>query len=432
MIYGFLSFNSVLSNSHNTINPVGELSEKAITYSRSMDEYAGFNSNLTIFDIGAITGAQLTATPSSMRNLAMVLDNIPDYVINSNEVLANVTAAIGTSVINLTVGPAVVNPMDGKDYPSWIQFDYESNGYLWPVKVWLANDAFIQDYPLGQFQFIYPIVNLMDLYNNYASASLAVSQLTPISMTQLARSEPSLQSVALTGYDTLSLTVYNRANTSQFFEFPILIAYNGGSLFNNPVAYLTAFRNYLLTLSSHTLNDWLGIIPDLQPIDTYYINVNWKNTALSSHAIAEPYSQIGSPTIPVIDVPAFKLRYFNGLTIPEVSDYLDYSIMMYKSLGFFSLPGLDNASGRISFRNAFSDYFIVAINDVNVQQMSPRTQELQAMLAYVVKIAETFQPSNLLPSDVTLEHHNGFDYICKLGAGVKLNVLTRESEMRVI
>lgn len=427
MLNCFLNIDKFTNNA-SLINPIGELSAIGMTYSREVDTYSApnVNSDLLVFDYGTLSTNQSAAIKPAAVAIATALNNIVGYNTSSGTILNNVVAALGGNASNVSIGDLVVNPVDGLQYPKWIVFTFQTNNQSYDLKVWLNNDDFIANYPLGNITLVFPVTNLLDLYNNFSTASTEIQNLKATDLINKLYSTP--VNYAYTGMSDLSFRVYNRNNSSQFFDLPILVAYNGGSIFCNAVNYFNTFVDELLAMGTMTINDWATVIPGLIPTNKYYIMANWNNTAIVNGAVPSP---ILSPTLSIKTgnniANDIAVNVFPSYTGDQVWNYLDYTILTYKSIGLFILPDIGNYDGRLDWSHKFTDYFVVSLSDINVQQMSVNTQSVISLLTDLIKFCETYTSTTVLPSNYIKETKGNYNFINSTINNITLSVLTRES-----
>jgi len=421
MIQGFYTINSFINNTPGAINPVGELSEIGTTYAKSIQYFTGSNGTLNVFDVGGLSGSI-----SSLAAVAVTaLNGVPGYNTSSGTLINNMLAALGNGTSNVSIGNGVLNPIDNLLYPEWIQFNVTASGNTVSFKVWLVNASFLSQYPLGQIQLVYPINNLQLLFTNYTASAFAINSLNPTSLiTDVATQVTGV----VTGITTFTVNVYNAADTTQFFSMPIAVAYNGGPVFCNMANYILKLKSDLLASGAQTLNQWLNIIPALLPLSKFYFVPNWGNAAISNSALATP---IISPTITVTDTTSFASTYFPDYASSHIVGFLDYTVMMYKSIGLFVLPDFTNLDGPLTFKAKFPDYFLVSVSDINLEQMSQVTVQMAVALDQVVRFAETWTTSTVLPAGYVLETRNNQTYVNVNVTGATLSVLTRHSALNL-
>jgi hypothetical protein len=407
MINGFFNIDSFINNSTNATNPIGEISAKGLTYERDVKQYVGVKGTLLQFGISNSTVYIDSNIQAIGANVVTLLDNLVNVTTPSGSLLADITSSLGNTVSAITIGEATLNPVDNKLYPNWITFTVLIEGNSIDLKIWLSNEVFLTEYPLGYIKLIYPIADIQTLYDDYLTNRTTVQALTPSSLIKITHDAITYP---VTGFDSLSVRVYNRLNTAQYFNLPIAVAYNGGSIYCNKTSFMETFKNELLSGGIIPLEDWLVVIPSLVPLNKYYIVPNWANTALPNQLVVSP---ICSPTIAIESVDIVANAHFSQYNVADVVGYLDYSVAIYKSIGFFVLPDIGNSDGRIRWRAKFSDYFILPLTDLNIGQMSPRTKTVSIALDQLLHLAETYTVGDTLPAGFKVEVYATKTYITK-------------------
>lgn len=420
MIYGFYEIKGFLGNIPNSPNPIGEISSVALTYSKTIKEYPTANGVLHVFDVGTLTSGQSTNLNSSCSNVAALLNGIPGYNSTPGTLLLDIETALTNAATNVTIGASILNPIDSTNYPAWVSFTITENSQSYTFMIWLSNNDFLNNYPLGNIQLIFPISNLADLYNNFTTSKATVNAL---SLTDFVNLGSNISGV-ITNTTSFTVLVQETTDSTQTFQFPVYVAYNGGPIYCNHNNYFQAFVNAVLASSTLTLSQWLAAIPSLVPVNTFLIVVNWQNTAVSNGSLANP---ICSPTIPVVDASPLASTYFPDYTLGQVSGFLDYTCAMYKSVGLYILPLLGNADGRLTWSAKFPDYFLVGLTDVNLGQMSVLTQTMASTLNSLIAFAETYVTGVTLPSGVSVLTRGNKTYVCQTVNSVQMCVLTRAS-----
>lgn len=424
-LLGFLTINDFISNADNVINPIGELSLKAETYSTDTHLYTAPGSILHIFNIEDATADELLLIDEVNNIIANRVNGIPTGIVGQGTLAYKINNVLGSGITNLVLGDSILNTADNRLYPAYIEFTYTTGDNIWEYKIWFSYAAFELDYPKGQFELILPLENMQLLYNNYTLAKAQLAALTPTSLIDKAGIQINH---VVTGYVSMTFLIYNVQNTTQHCTMPLLVAYNGNMIYNNVAAFTRTLADILIGGGNYTLLQWLVVIPNLVPVNKYYIGVNWDNTSIANLSLETP---IGSPTVKISDINAYADKVFNDFTPKIIASHLDYSVAVYKSMGFFVLPAIDNPEGIIPFRVKFHDYFLALVNDVNIDQMSASTQNIVVLLDTLLNIADRYTSGDILPLGVITEVKNGFTYISKRMLDVNICVITRQSYLNV-
>ena len=436
MIYGFFAINKYALNGitpnqtlPQQVNTIGDIQNKGLTYSRDLNSYISNSGILYIFDVGTLTNEQQAVVKTVNKNLALLLDNTVNYNTSSGSLLTDLEAVLGTGITSLTLGASIISSVDEVVYPSSMTFTFTNMSYSWNYKIWLSNSNFLAEYPLGEFNLITPVTNLLTLYNNYNAAKADVDNSGVTDLINMVNTQ--MSGIALTGIASFSLKVFNINDTTEFFDLPIIVPYTA-ALACTQYNFFNSFKNQLLSLGTMTIDDWVKVIPELIPLDEYYIKPNWKNTALADMTVVSGFSQICSPTISALDPVSFHTKYFPDYDLSYISAKLNYTVAMYKSIGLLILPNSDNVDSGVAWGIQFQDYFLVPSTDQNALQMSANTQAVVAMLDQLIRYAETYVLGTYAPIHTTIEIHNGLTYLTQYVNTTKLAVLTRASELTVL
>ena len=225
IFYGFYTIHSFVNNDPNAVNVIGELGPKPSTYSRDIKK---FSNNEGVFNLFSTDGldAFVQDRISLVGNLTSdLLNGLSTYTENSVSLLDDIERFFGEDVLSVSIGPGILNLINNKLYPAWIQFTKDvgtTEIHVVTIKVWLSNLRFRDEYPKGEFDLIYPITDIQTLYNNYSVCKTQVNSLSPSFFTS--KLSQVLGGVVLTGNTIFNVTVHNRLNDVETFEFPILVA----------------------------------------------------------------------------------------------------------------------------------------------------------------------------------------------------------------
>lgn len=427
IFYGFYTIHNFVNNSPDAVNVIGELGPKPSTYSRDIKNFANAEGVFNLFstdELDTFVQDRISLVGDTTSGL---LDGLSNYTENSISLLDDMERFFGENVLSVTIGPGILNLIDNKIYPAWIQFTKDigtTEIHVVTVKVWLSNLRFRDEYPNGEFNLIYPITDIQTLYNNYSICKTQVANLSPSFFTT--KLTQTLSGVVLTGTTVFNVTVHNRLNDVETFEFPILVAYNGNNVYCNEQNYIARLIEELLEPELHTLEEWNSVIRISLAINEYYIIPKWNNTAISNSSLAFP---IYSPTIDKSDVDFQDIAntYFPEFSLAEVENFINYFVSVYKSIGLYIVPGLNNPDGRIPFSEKFNDYFIIRVNDPNVEQMSLPTRQFTVLLNSLLIEAEKYEIGSTLTGGISMLTREEKIYLTKINGNVKINILTKMS-----
>lgn len=412
IIYGFLQVNKFDSGVVG-VNPIGQLSPLSLTYGPTTSFSANTsNSELIIFNPAT---ALTLETGITLTSIAVALSNVVDYATAQTSILADIQVALGNGFSNVSIGSLVLNPSENITYPSSITFTHTASNQVF--KIWLADANFQAEYPDGTIRVVTPISNLLDLYNNFNSVKTSMGAVTSTTLFE----KLNLLNLPLpaTGYYTRTFRVFQLADNRNWFDFPVLFVFNGGALKCNPTTALDAFKNTLLNSGLITLQQWETVIPSLVPTDKFYVIPDWNNLSVSNGG------NIGSPVLNFTNnlSSIIQSTYFPDYTNNQVSNYLNYTSVQFNSYGIYVLPDANNADGRLTFENKFTDYFLVPVNDSLVNKMSVDTQNMVTLLTELISMSIDPLIINHIPSGMNIETRNGHKYLVSTVGFITLAVL---------
>jgi hypothetical protein len=426
-IYGFYVINGFINNAPNVVNAIGELGNKTATYSRDVKQFPNAEGIFNLFSTTEPDDYVYDRINIIGNTISTLLNGLSDYTINGDGLLDDMERFFGEEAITVSVGPGILNTVDSKLYPSYIEFTKDVGSldvHVVTVKIWLSNLHFRDEYPNGTFNLIYPISNLQTLYDNYSTCRTQVLNLSATFFTTKLTQD--LPGVILTGTEVFTVTVHNRLNDAQSFEMPILVAFNGNANYCNEINYTARLVEDLLDPGLHNLDDWNSVIHLATNINEYFIIPRWNDTAVSNNSLAFP---IYTPSVAKTDLlfEAIADNYFPDFTLSEVEDFIVYTTAVYKSLGFYALPALNNPDGRLSFKGKWEDYFVVKVNDPNIGQMGVETRQMAVLLDSLLIEAERYALGDTLSVGTTVVSRNDMLFLTRISGSIKLSVLARMS-----
>lgn len=420
-ILAFLEIDRFISNINNTVSVVGELATTSKTYSRDVKIYTNDSSTLHVFDEQSISDEELAVVDLVSNEVLDGLVNIPSNLGGDGILVNKVRELMPDIFTNVTVGRPVVNPVDLINYPEWIQLTVNSNGYLWTYKVWLVNSSFALEYPAVELEVVTPIDNIQNLYDDFTVAANAIQAMR---MTTLAERQSNQVTVAVTGVKVITVTAYNHNNSAESVDVPFLIAFNGSREYVTAELMLRAIEKILLAGGSHPLSEWAITIPELLPVNVFTIIPTWDNVAVDSPALSAP---IYTPTLSNIDKPELLRTYLPTAELENTIPFVEYSVSIYKSLGFYSIPSSANTDGRLTWLIKYPDYMVLAINDPNINQLNNDTQNIIVLLNQLLPVAESYVAGASISAAYALEERDNRTFVTGRTGNVKLAIMTRDS-----
>jgi hypothetical protein len=433
MIYGFLNFPAYINNVHGVTSIIGELNRIGYSFSKDNMRYNRSNSYLDIFESTPLPNNIISRLTTFYGIAANRLNNLFEYASTDSTVLLNVTSVLLLNA-NGAISNIIISPdtyiVNGTEYPSWVRFTINildgGTTHSAEFKVWLNNDDFLLQYPLGEIKLIYPINDLVKIYTDFNSTRLENSRNNDM-QSLLNRSKVVTDGV-ITGYDSFTVTIKNPSNSSDSYEMDILVVYNGNRVYCNRANYLNTFLHDLTVAGDGTVpnNDWTHVVTTLAAVMRFYIVPLWDNVSIENTQGLPVYS----PSITPCALPIRK--YFKSQSIgysdTQLNTMVQYSLSVYNSLGFICGPDLDNTVNYLkTWSQLVPDYFLVSVTDMNINKMSIHTQKIRNAVETLLSIADNWVPSYPLLNNVVTQSIDGNMYVCLVIDGLKLMVLTKRS-----
>jgi len=429
-ILGFSVYPSLNNNQKGVTNPIGELSQLSISFSREVGTYTNTDQAGTAFlaftavdeNNAPISTSQMTAYQLAILKLqAWMLPRIVDGRFTNDKTVAlqQIKADFSSSWFNLTIGDMIT---DGKNWaPEWISGSIGTDATDNIVKVWLSDESFELSYPRYELFADYPVPlsNIDVLHEDYATAKAAIDGVTK---GDVANNINKLMGVnPPTFVRQISFKIYDKENTSrwQLGYFPIVGYGKNG---NNDDAIYELLKADILANSKFTEEEWALVIPDLfNPIE-YVIAPDWRSYSIPNKTTE---TGINSPVIDfetMLDMPTKVMKWYPA-------DHIKASLQVFpsltKSLALYAVAKPTNRNGQIKLKELYPDYALISSQDVEFDRISPDTQDFIYQIQVMLKAAETMTEFSELPEGVSRVVRD--DVICaaKSVNGIKFLVVAK-------
>lgn len=430
-IQGFLSILAFSDNDAFETNPVGELSPYAQTAAADPQYYNNDGVLFTVIHSSDVSMIQTTNYPSIMLAVANVFRNID----------ANLATAAGNfqalalmpdyeNIIQFKeFGEPVLNPINDVLYPSSITFDYiNQNETNWEFKIWLSDSHFIDEYDKVVVNILPPVDDVNLIFNSYNSA---VSQEgTNYAIENFITRESNFVGTKVyTQKEIYSVEMEDPSNDAILSPFRFTLYYHGFKKLTGDQK-LQLVLEWLVNNSSYEEWRWEEIIPASLSLDNWFFLPMYNQIAIDSVAHESP---IYSHTLDIANLPFDTLlnKYFSAIvstnTLATVKSKVSYITLSTQSVALLALCDPDATSGWMRFSEEFSDFFLVGLNDQNVNQMQVATRDMLFTITDLFVIANTYVLGQSLPTGVRISNYNGRRWLkTRLGL-VEISIITRES-----
>lgn len=412
VLKGFLVHSTLVNNTPNTINPVGELSSQSMTYAREKGFYTHSSApNITLVSFTAKNNSTSVALASNFaQHVLTVAKAVFDYSFAANgEIFADelqtslMTTFVG-STADFALGP-IVN--DGTRWvPEWVSWRSVGLSGITDnsIKVWLADAAFRGQYDDYEIVVVPPLTNLNAFFGTYSSVVTALGAVTRPQQT--ARVNTAKGNFPFTSIRTEEYEFINQGSPSQKIKTPWdLLIY--GPAGNNVDSIKDAIVEHVLANSSHTLNEWMPLIPDLFRRTEFILIPFWDQYAIPNQTTQEGiYSPDLKPSRAIALMKSM-LSYQDA----HIDSHMTVLAHPYKSIMLGVIGGPENKDNVFALREIFSDIIAVPTSSLEYARMSQPTKTFLNHLAQMLVTAENMTAFTSLPEGYTRVTRDGRLYI---------------------
>lgn len=406
ILKGFASVPSLSDNNALAISPIGELSNKVLTYSKDRKIYSGIDTNTDtmIFSTKDNAGLPVTITDTLGNSVASVSEFIINYSLDNpgNYVKNTLTGIISDNFAadfdNFILGDFINK---GTVYtPRWVSFTSIGNGN--EIKIWFSGADFASQYDEYEIIVIPRIANVAAMASvttvadltaliaagddNYIidAISVATSQHTP---------------TAIERHTFQWVSPVNPANTKGI-SFAYVIYGNGFDLSKIKLATI----NLLISTTGGVDTAWRVVFPSLFGDNNYVVVPHWDKFSIPN---ASPNSAFYSPVTKEGDNVEYGSLAYGVLNSSYLVSYARTTNSTYRGLVFTIYPEEDNVAGPVPFEVSYTDYFSVSSQSPDFSRLQGRTQDLIRVLDKLIMSAEILTNSSLLEIGVSRETIGG-------------------------
>jgi len=429
-ILGFSEYLSLISNVANTINPIGECSKIARTFTKDdLGVYTAStapNVNLLVFaatnETNTAFSPDTTYTSSIIALLNYILVRAADGRFTSDAALAlqQLQTDFGTAWSNLSIGAMVT---DGVNWaPEYVtgsltRTDAEVN----TIKIWLADLAFRDEYPRYAIGVVHPvpIANIDVLAEDFATFAAAINAVSKGDIgTEL---QAVIGSTPQTGIMSLAFNIYDQEDPSKFMTGYWQLPYWGNAAQDEDAKY-GAITEAILAASQYDETVWAKIIPDLFNPFEFIIAPDWE-----AYSIPNKTTETGihSPVFDyqaALNVPTRAMPWFTQAQI--IAGLVGFPAL-YQSLALYTVGKPTNRNGVVKLSSVFADYALISSQDTEFGKLSPATRDWIAILQRLLVAAQTMEAFTELPVGVSRVTRNGVILASASYNGMKYLVVTQ-------
>lgn len=397
ILKGFAPNTTLINNAVGQVNPVGELSSTALTYSTEKGFYSNreIAEHIIIVSFACRDGDEAVELDPDLRDEVLkVINSTYNYAfshqgvhLNIQDYTSHLYAVHNTDISDLTFG-AIVD--DGRIWiPSRVSFSVRNLPEN-KVDIWLADNEFRNQYPLSEIKIVPPFDDLDAFFGAGSVVEARLKELTPSTITQR------LQDVRADSPETFiridMFDYYDPNNSSRVVPSPWgILVY--GITGNTIDAIKEALINFILENSNRGRDEWAEILPDIFKKHEFVICPTW-----TKYAIPNKVTQAGiySPFLSANEVVNLARLYNPDYPYAHVQEHAITTGFPHRSLSIVSIGHIENRNGNYKLSDYFPDWINTNTNQ-DFNRMSVRTREWALKLAEAIQHAENFETYDNIP-----------------------------------
>jgi len=379
---------------------LGEISTWSLTYSKDPTEY--FNTGISGYRLICLKSYN---TEDDQR--IVVPNNVIAQVLNMVQTCYNfcyehiepydplvLQQTLRTSfegvASNVVVGPILVS--ESISMPQWISWENTLSGD-WTIKIWLADEAFQEQYDEYDITVVPPIPGNLDaFFGTTESIKTMMSNFSFPSFMDRIQIEKQKTPESFT-----RVLTYNFI-PPETTELPIqtnwgLLIY--GVLGDNQDAMRQAIVDYTIQNSTHTIEQWAVIMPDLFKRTEFVIVPRWDLYAIENLSIEAGLYSCAVDPLETIEYVKSKIGFYSA---GHIQTNLTIAPHFHKYLALCIINGPDNQTGKAKFKDILKDYTFAPTNSLDYNRMTVYTREWINILTNMLVIAENMDALTTIPT----------------------------------
>jgi len=431
----YLSFAAIAEfadNAVKVISPIGELSNKAKTYSKDqgifsikdqpsatvLHNFISLDGDVEIVMPPAIASKQL-----EISNWLVAQTKAGNITDNRPGTLALLQAQFSNGVEILNIGEMATN--NRYWLPSFVQGSHIVGTEKQSFYLWFADAYFKRQYPLVSFAVVHPLdVKAMDLLMpmNYKQMAELLETQTPDVISKRFHDVTDNAEWPVTDTGTMPFEIMDLINTPRSVTGWWRYAWWGNGVDSDDIL-LEQIRKEILDNTQYPLAKWEEKIPDLfNPIEFYVIPNFNRYGLLNKTNGARNYSPIFDEETGMDLVNKFLTPVMTPEHVIKSTQFVPF---LWKSIGCSFVGKLNNREGTKKIYQIFEDYSLIPSTDDNFGLMNFQTMEFIRNMENLLAAAEVMTDISLpLPGITRVVRFNKIFAARRVGK-VKYLVLTK-------
>ncbi len=437
---GFVTIKSLVNNTPGVDSILGEASTYSLTFTKERGEYGNTtNPSISLVSISSKTDGVLSPiTPLYGDHVLDVSQHVLNYALSiagpiyADLLLTQLITDYAGAADSFECGPIVTNgTVWMPEWLSWKKAGADNN-----IKVWYSDPAFQAQFDEYSITVVSPMARIVDglVVDNLdwfflppADVASRINGRTATEMMDIVQQLKDKNPETVIRTETYN---YSHPSLPTFIvptNWSVLIY---GAAGDNPDAIKDAIVDYVLDNSSHPIDDWKAILPDLFRRTEYIFLPRWDTYAIENSQII---AGIHAPLVAMKESIAFtqgKIPEYHVQAPTHIPDYLTSFTHLYKSIGTLCIAGYDNMPlpGGVQRRylwNEFPDFICVPTTSPDFGRMTQKTQAFALLLERLILAAEVATSYSSIPAGMRKVTRDGILYLVQRYENIQYLVAAR-------
>lgn len=427
----FAHIGALVDNNRAVVAPIGELAPNAITYSREKEYYSTATApgqGLVVFSskrdgVPEKTNSVLAESLINISKWAYAQALSGSFTSNPESFRTRFIVQFG-STYSLYATGAMVKASDNVYMPSYIEVRDIVNDDL-RYRVWYASEAFEQQYDEYEIKVVGPIDELDVFFQGsvtVAEALAARTQDVTFEQVQAAKQgypETYVRSEMFEWYDPNNAAIEARKPT-----YWNVVIY--GVAGNNIDAIKEALREYILSHSTHTKDEWAVIFPEIFTATEFifvplYGYPSITNKILTTGLLSS-ITKMKNGMYQLV-----RLTRGEGYTPEWLEEHGEIMGISHKAANAAVIGGPKNRDGIVELYMRYPDYINVLSTGNDFMRMKPETRRFVLAMEDMFRTADDMTPDSSIPVKFSRMTRDGVLYLVQTIDKFQMLVVSRYS-----
>lgn len=393
-IKAFATHATLTNNRKGVVNSLGEISIEAQTYEKEVFQYTHeTDKNIVTYVFKCTENNTDVEVPAEIQNqLNTFIKHVYDFVttnkkvLSQQELLNGINRLVRQDYHSITMGE-VVN--DGVHYgPEWFRFqDNQNNEYI----VWFSDVAFRSGYNDYKIEIILPVENVDIFYSNRTTVVNTLNNRKPTDLVRLANDVMGVNPVTI-----FKMNSYNWMGDKRSPVETLWYVLIWGEAGDNEDHIKEAIAQKILSLSTHTRDEWREIFPDIFKRNEFILVPQWDRYA-NENKVKEKASIYSTILDYKTAVSKYGFPYMRDVHETHVNEHLQFIGLYYRNIVATICSSQENKNEVFKITDIYPDFISQPSTSTDFNYQNQTTQEWSLRINEMLQIAETLTETSVLP-----------------------------------